>query len=326
VKWNFTEFAWGGLFMFTRCGKSGFGMAVAALCACVAVASSARAALVDEARLFLSDKDRAAEAQADIIAGRAAMAADLANNQALSKDVRAFFKDRAELGAVRALLSFDRRNMRLALGYKGAKLSKPVKGSGVLAVDAASYIASFDKWIALQQTVEADIAKMRADVAAKDEAALAASVTAFFDDSRARLQARLQWQSDIRAMKKAIGFKGTGKPAPPPGSTLAEHVTEFLKDRGSWETLGATVDADRENIRATLGDSGSLASTVSAFLNDRRARGVNGGDLAFDRKAMRADLGLGGGESKSAGEVGAKDADKEGENDALEESPEGAGE
>ena len=315
--------------MSVSCWNSHRTVVSATMCAAVLLAASAQAALIDEVKTFLADRDRLIALRTEIADDRAAMAANLNNESELRKSVREFFRDRATAGAVKLIKALDRRDMKFALGYQGTKLTKPTKGTGILAMDAASCIANYDKWIALQQTVEANIEQMRADANAGDEAALMISTTAFFDNSRLRHQARLQWQMDIRSMKKDVAFKGTGKPLGPPGSTLQEHTAEFLNDRAAWEALALTVEADRNNIRATLNDAASLESAVTTFLTDRRARRLKGIELAADRKAMRQDLGLRGADArelKSGAELSAKDIDSDDEEGALEESSDEAGE
>jgi hypothetical protein len=301
----------------------------AGACACLLMSAAARAALVDEVRTFLDDRDRLIGLRTELSDDRAALAANINDATLLTRSARDFFTDRASASSLKVLKALDRREVKFALSYKGAKIIKPVKGTGVLAQDAASYIASFDQWEALRAMVEANLEQMRSDAAANNEAALMISAKSFFDNSRLRLQARLQWQSDIRAMKKDTAFRGIGKASLPPGTTLAEHTAEFLSDRVAWEALGEAVNAARNNLRATLTDAGSLESSVTSFLTNRRARRVKGIELSLDRKAMAKDIAFNsrsGGREFSAKEPGAKDIDQDEEEGALEESSDEAGE
>jgi hypothetical protein len=298
-------------------------LALVSVCA-VAV----RAELLGDAQEFLKDYDRLVALRAEISADRDAMAADINDNAKLRLDVKRFFADRAEALAVRLLKAVDRKQMRLDLSTKLPKVQKPVKGTGDLAQDATSYINSYDAWVAFEQQVLVNIEQMRAAVNANDGATLLVAVTDFFTNSRLRHEKRLQWQLDIKAMKKDTAFKGTGKPHLPPGDSLKDHVSEFLSDRVSWEVLSDLVDADRNNLRAVLGVPDSLASAVTTFLTDRRAHHIKTLELALDRKAMRKDVGLSAsakGENKPGVAATAKNVDRDDEDKTLDEST-GAGE
>jgi hypothetical protein len=290
------------------------------------VTMSVHAELVGDVKQFIADRDRLEVVRNEIAADRAAMAADLNNEQRLRTDVRRFFSDRDEVLSLRVLKAADRKQMRISLSFKGERVNKPTKGTGDLLLDATSYIFHYDRWNTLRQTVDSNVEQMRVDANAGNVTALTASTTSFFENSRLRFQARVQWQSDIRAMKKDIGFKGTGKALPPPGSTLQEHTTEFLADRAAWEALGLTVEADRNNLRSAIGTS-SLESVVRTFLTDRRARHVKGVELAMDRAAMRADVGIRAAKEEKLGAMASsRDIDKDDEDSALESSADGAGE
>jgi hypothetical protein len=299
----------------------------AVLVALLLWAVPARAELMGDVAQFLQDYDRLAALRNELDGDRDAMAASINDHQQLVKDVKAFFADRAEVAALVLLKAADRKQMRVTLDYKPAKLEKPVKGTGVLADDANSFISFYDAWVSLKADIEADIAGMRNAVAANDPAALAAVVTAFFDHHRARLQKRLQWQSDIRAMKKDIAFKGTGKPVPPEGG-LKKDVEKFLADRDAWESYASILDADRNNIRTAVSSGQGLEDAVRAFLTDRRYRHIKGVELWLDRKAMRKDVGLGGSEkeAKQGSSATSKSLDSDDESDALEQTADTAGE
>ena len=310
--------------------------------ACAAV--PARAELADDVTTFLSDYDRLAAVRQEVATDRDAMAGKLGDAQALKKAVREFFNDRDQAQSLRVLKAADRKQMRATLKALQAKEpgSPAAKTGGggspatnSLLQDATAFIANYDQWLALQAVVTQDIAQLRVDVAGVNAdpastyaaAALIASTKKFFDDSRARLNARLQWQAAVRALKKDVGFKGTGKPQPPQGETLTQHVAHFLSDRAEWETLGTQLDADRNNIRAALGATESLTSVVMSFLTDRRARRVKGQELALDRKVMRADLGLRSSkEGKTGALFGSRDLDTDDEDDALDQSSDESGE
>lgn len=302
-------------------------LAVSAICVFSALSFSARAELAADVAQFLADYDRLVALRAEIAADRDAMAADLDSGK-LERDVKRFFADRAEAFAVRLVKAADRKQMKIDLNFKPAKLEKPVPGTGDLLKDASSYINSYDAWAALWSQIEQNISQMRNAVASGDNAALTAATTDFFNNHRSRLQKRLQWQSDIKAMKKDVSFKGTGKPLPPPGTTLKEHVAEFLNDRAAWEALGSLVEADRNNLRAALGSPDSLQSTVNTFLTDRRARHVKAVELAVDRKAMRKDVGLSAGSEKDkpGATASSRSIDNDDEDGALDQSADGAGE
>ncbi|MCY3021878.1 MAG: hypothetical protein NTW87_22945 [Planctomycetota bacterium] len=295
----------------------------------LAASLPARAELMSDASQFLADYDRLVTLKGAVDADRDAMAADLSTGKGLHQDVKHFFADRLEAAAVRLAKAADRKQMKVDLNFKGTKLEKPTPGTGVPSQDAASYIFNYDSWLAWQKQVELDISNMRNAVAANDAATLAVAVTSFFNDSRARLQTRLQWQEAIRSMKKDTGFKGTGKALPPAGTTLAEHVKEFLDDRAEWERLGALVELDRSNLRAAVQGGQSVESIVNTFLLDRRARHVKGVELARDRKVMRKDVGLSNGsekESKQGAQASSKDLDRDDESGALDETSDTAGE
>ncbi len=304
----------------------GWPLCLTAILAVCAAAPSAHAALAEDVSQFLTDFDRLGSVRTEIQGDRDAMAAHLQNESELGKDVRHFFADRAEAHAVRALKAVDRKQMRITLNYKPAKLTKPVKSAGNLAEDVQRYLSAYDGWIAAQALVASDLVSMRGAVTSNGNA-LETATKSFFDHSRQRLQNRVQWQSDVRAMKKDVSFKGTGKPAPPPGSTLNAHVTEFLSDRATWEALGLQLDADRNNLRSAL-SGGDLTAAVNKFLITRRARFVKGGELALDRMAMRKDVSSRDRlkERKANAAVGAKDLDSDEEDSTLEESSDGSGE
>jgi len=313
----------------TVCSRTQRGLMALLAVLVVGSVTQARAELAGDVAQFLQDYDRLVAVRAQIDADRTAMLADINDHKALKADVQRFFADRLEAFAARLSKAADRKQMRIDLDFKSPKLEKPAKGTGVLAQDAANYIANYDAWVALQQQVEVDIAAMRNILSGVSfPEALANAVTAFFTDSRARLQKRLQWQQDIRSMKKDLGFKGTGKPVPPPGTGLKDDAQKFLNDRGAWEAYGPVVEADRNNLRAAVQGGQSLDSIVTTFLTDRRARHIKGVELALDRKAMRKDLGLKNAEKelKQGAAASSKDLDKDDESDSMEETPDTAGE
>lgn len=316
--------------MSTLCCRTPRVLALAFAALVLAIVTQARADLVSDAAQFLQDYDELVALGSQIAADRDALKADIDNHDTLRADVLRFFADRLDAAATRLGKAADRKRMRIDLKFKGPKVQKPTKGTGVIAQDAAQYIASYNAWLGQRDMVQLDIAAMRTAVGNNDVTALTAAVTAFFTDSRARLEKRLQWQQDIRSMKKDVAFKPTGKAAPPPGTTLREHVQEFVNDRISWEAYAGLVDACRNNLAAAVGGGGSsIEDAVKSFLDARRSLHVKGVELALDRKAMRKDVGLGNGkekERKSGAIAGTRDLDSGDEDASLDETPDTAGE
>lgn len=312
--------------MKTQCGIFGRVWWLAALVVCVA-ATSARAELAEDVTQFLSDFDRLAAQRTIIATDREQMSTNLNNAEELRKTVRKFFADRAEAQLIRALKAVDRREMKITLGFKPEKLSKPVKGTGDLTQDATAYLANYDAWKVQQTLVANDIAAMRMAVTNNDAAGLTTATTSFFTNSRLRLQKRIQWQVDVRSMKKDVGFKGTGKALEPVGETLVDFVSAFLSDRAAWEAKQIQLDVDRDGIRTALSGNGTLEVAVTKFLTTRREKAVLGKELYLDREAMRKELrGKRAKERKLGAELSAKDLDQDEEDDSLEESPDAAGE
>jgi hypothetical protein len=299
------------------------------IAALACLTASVRAELIQDAKHFLNDIDDLTAARSELASDRKAMTDDLYADKALRNDVHEFFADRSQASSLRQVQACDRKQLRLGVGYEPEKLAKPTKPFNDLLWDATSYLAKYDDWCRLQAEMEKNIEQIRLDTARRDEAALKDSLTAYFKNSRAKLQARLQWQSDLKAMKKDAGFKATGKAHSPSGTKLSDFTSAFLKDRADWEALAVQLEADRNNLRAALNaNSSSLRDLVLIFLNDRRARTVKAQELALDRKAMAAELGTG--IAKREGKIGAlatsRDLDADDEDDALEQSPDSAGE
>lgn len=312
--------------MQNPCGTSRRVWCFTALALC-AIATSARAELAEDVSQFLSDFDRLAAQRVILATDREQLATNINNDEELRKSVRKFFLDRAEAMTIRALKALDRKDMRITLGFKPEKLTKPVKGTGDLTQDATAYLANYDAWKLQQTLVSNDIAAMRMAVTNGDSAGLTSATTSFFTNSRLRLQKRVQWQADIRSMKKDIGFKGTGKALAPTGETLKDFTTAFLADRSAWEAKQIQLDVDREAIRSALSGNGTLQDTVTKFLTTRREKAVLGRELFLDREAMRKELrGKRFKERKLGAELSAKDLDQDEEDDSLEESSDESGE
>lgn len=312
--------------MNTQCGIFGRVWMLAALFVCV-VATSSHAQLAEDVTQFLSDFDRLAAQRTIIATDREQMGTNLNNAEELRKTVRKFFVDRAEAQAVRALKALDRHDMKITLGFKPEKLSKPVKGTGDLTLDATSYLTNYDAWKLQQTLVATDISSMRMAVTNSDATGLTTATTSFFTNSRLRLQKRIQWQADVRSMKKDIGFKGSGKALAPVGEVLSDFVSAFLADRTAWDAKAIQLDVDRDGIRSALSGSGTLQDAVTKFLTTRREKAVLGKELFLDREAMRKELrGQRAKERKLGAEFSAKDLDQDEEDDSLEESPDAAGE
>jgi|GEM_PF-3642537 len=295
----------------------------------VGVACAARAELAGDAARFIQDRDRLESVRVLIDGDRDRMALDLDAPAALEADVRSFFAHRQEAQAVKLAKKANRKLMKIDLNYIGAKIQKPTKRTGVLLTDATSYITSYDAWVTLGNTIDDLVEQMRDAIAANDTAALTTAATSFFDTRRSRLEKRLQWQSDIRAMKKDTRFTPTGKAVKPGAGSLRDHVSEFLADRTAWVILEETVNGDRNNLRAAVtSGSESLATVVSTFLNDRRSLHVKGRELQMDRKAMRRNLKAKNekGEQKPGAETKSGDLDTDDEVGALDESADTAGE
>lgn len=313
--------------MITQCGSSRRVWCLAALAVCAAVTSAHAATLSEDVTQFLSDFDRLAAQRIIIATDREQLATNQNNDEELRKSVRKFFLDRAEAQTIRALKAIDRKEMRITLGFKPEKLTKPTKGTGDLTVDATAYLANYDAWKLQQTLVANDIASMRMALTNSDAAALTTATTSFFTNARLRLQKRIQWQTDVRSMKKDIGFKGTGKALPPAGSTLNEFTSAFLTDRTAWEAKQVQLDADRDAIRSALSGNGTLQDAVTKFLTTRREKAVLGRELYLDREAMRKELrGKRFKERKLGAELSSKDLDQDEEDDSLEESSDEAGE
>jgi len=310
----------------TLCRSSRRVWCLAALFICATV-TSVRAELAEDVTQFLSDFDRLAAQRVIIATDREQMATNLNNDEELRKSVRKFFLDRAEAMTIRALKALDRKEMRITLGFKPEKLTKPSKGTGDLTQDATAYLANYDAWKLHQSLVANDISAMRMAVTNNDATALTSATTSFFTNSRLRLQKRVQWQADIRSMKKDIGFKGSGKALTPTGETLSEITSAFLADRSAWEAKQIQLDVDREAIRAAISGNGTLQDAVTKFLTTRREKAVLGRELFLDREAMRKELrGKRFKERKLGAELSAKDLDQDEEDDSLEESSDEAGE
>lgn len=305
--------------MFLRAG-------CAALVLWLGSVAPARAELAADVQSFLDHRDLLDAALDEVKADRQAMAADLGNSDetALRSDVLNFFGDRNEAGNQRLQVAVARKLMRNDLDYHPGRLQKPTRPTGTLQTDAQSYIEHYDAWNgALKSAVNQSLSNLRDAVKSGDSSALTAAATAYFDNCRARTEARLQWQSDLRAMRREVGFKGTGKAAAPTGETLTAHVTEFLADRTRWEDLGDSLKSDRDAIRTAVGSGTGLDTAVTSFFTHRRERRIAGAELALDRRAMRRDVGLG--NEKQYRKVGAafsaKDEDKDEDRKELEESP-----
>jgi len=302
----------------------------ALLCAlCVGKPAPAHEGLAGEAAQFLQDHDALSAMLEQIGFERQAMLMDLGDRRKLNHEVAVFFEDRSNALALRRAKFADRKKMRAGLEPNSSGLAKPTKGTGVLSQDAASYIASYDAWAALQSQAELDIAALRAALGGNDPAALEAAARTLYADSRARLQKRLQWQQDIGAMKKDTGFKGAGKPAPPEKVPLTQHALRYLNDRGAWEAYGLLVETDRNNLRAAVQSGQSLDAVARSFLAYRHARHVKGRELGLDLKALRKDVGLGGSaaqEIKPGTLFASKDLDRDEESSELEETADSSGE
>jgi hypothetical protein len=311
--------------MTFMCGKSRRVWRLAALVA-LTLCTAARAELAGDVENFLSDYDRLVVQHTTLAADRQAMADALASDTLLRASVRTFFDDRAEAQAIRLLKALDRRQMRVTLNFKGEKIAHPTKGRGDLTQDATSYITNYDGWKNQQMLVALDIDSMRAALGNSDAAALSTATTQFFTDARLRHQHRLQWQADIRAMKKDLGFKGTGKAQKPEGASLRDFVQDFLDDRAAWEANGVQVEAARNGIRMALSGTG-LEDAVTLFLNERREQVVLSKELYLDREAMRKKLHARRFKERRLGqELSAKDLDSDEEDSELEESPDISGE
>ena len=290
------------------------------------VASSAAAALIDDVKQLINDEDRLIAARADIAADRDAIAANLNVEKDLRADVRKLFTDRNKVQALRLLKAVDQKQVRVTLDYRGAKLVKPTAGRKNLLLDIASYLAGYDAWTAARQAVADNFEQMRAATVARDLPALRAATKTFFDSLRERLQARLQWQSDLRAMKKDVGFKATGTVQMPPSLDLSADAAEYLSDRAQWEAFDQQLEADRNNLRAGLTAGESLDSIVLTFLNDRRARRLKGLELYWDRNFMGTDIGIVPRDPKAVPPVTARDMNNDEEDDTLDQSADEAGE
>jgi len=270
-------------------GGMAIGMAVAWLsCACAAAVD-----LRETATAFINDKD-ALEAILDEVGDdRSAMESHLADENLLQGDVEEFFKDRLTANLLRLKLKVDRKLMKKAcreLGYEPWKLRKPSRPSWNLGQDASEYIDAWKAWKQYLKDVRDRIQDIEDALAGGDSQQLYDAVTAYFNTRRLRHEARLMWQSRLKAIKKQVGFKGTGSPEEPAGDTLAAVVTEYLADRDQWKNLSDTVDDDRGEIEANLGDDTALWNAVSQFFADRRLLQLKSRELAMDRKAMRKEF------------------------------------
>jgi hypothetical protein len=252
------------------------------------VSASARAELVADVQALLGDLDRQATAAAKVPGDRDAMAADIDNATALTADVTQFFKDRKHVRNYGDVAALDRKLVKADLGFKGVKLVKPKKGTGNVSTDANKYLTDYAQWQTLKDTVQQDLSAMASAATANDTAALTTATTAYFTDRRARFQALTNIVADIKAMKKDVKFKGTGKAVAPTGTTLHDLVQTFLNDRATWVSQQVPLDVARADIGSALSSSGEVAAAVTAFLTLRRAHHVQGAQLALDRKAMRA--------------------------------------
>lgn len=292
------------------------------------LASQARAGLAGDAAQFVQAYDSLAALLVQIDGERQALSADIGNLAKVHQDTVRFFDDRALAFAARSAKQTDRRQVRVDLGFRQAAMARAAKGTGVLAQDAASYIAAYDAWVALQQQVVLDIAGLRGALDQNDLAGLESAARAFFADNRARLQKRLQWQQDLSSMRKDLGFKATGKPLPPDKGPLAVHVQEFLNDRAAWESYGRLVGIDRNNLRAAVQGGQSLDAIAGSFLGDRHSQYLKGLELGLDLKAMRKDVGLGSSwakELKPGALFAGSDLDKDEESGSLEETADTSG-
>ncbi len=227
-------------------------------------------------------------------ADRASMEANLSNADALRAEVAKFFRDRFQAHMGRVERTAARKLMRKVargMGYDPPELKKPSKPSGNLVLDAAEYIEAWKEWKSSRQQVRDAEKAIEDALNSGDSAALMNAVESYFDARRYRHEARLMWQSRLKAMKKAVGFKGTGSPSAPAGNSLADFAAAYLYDRDEWKTLSDKVDDDRDAIEANLGDENALWNAVVQFFVDRRLLHLKTRELALDRKAMRKELG-----------------------------------
>ena len=293
------------------------------------VACAARAELAGDANHLLNDYIKLDDAHQEIAAARQAFVTDAGNNSALLKDIHPFFVARNKIQPLRQLILTDRKTLRNTLSYKNKAFGKLIANRHELVQDAASYIAQYDLWVSLKAQIAADLDQMRQSADAGDHAALKAACKAYFDDGHARLQARLQWQADLAALKKDLAYK-TPKIVPrmPPQQDLPADAAEYLADRADWEALGEQLGADRNSLRAAVSDpnSGSLESIVLAFLNDRHARRIKGVELYWDRYFIGTDNAYVPKDAKTTPLFTKSSVDLEDEDDELDLSPDEAGE